>query len=71
MVKARSVSADEREPLLREMTIEGEGLDATPPAHRHERHGVDETQMPPAPTEQQIETGVVERLVHPEQFRIS
>jgi len=45
------------------MRIEREGLGDVPLAHRDERHGVDQTQPPRAALGQQVETGVVQRVV--------
>ena len=48
------------------MWINSEGLGHASLSHRDERHGVDETQPPLTPLEQQVKAGLMERLVDPD-----
>jgi len=48
--------------------IESESLGHASLSHRDEGHGVDEAQSPLTPLTQQVEAGLMERLVHPDHF---
>jgi hypothetical protein len=64
----RQTSSDERKALLLEVWIESESLGHASLSHRDEGHGVDETQPTLTPLEQQVEAGLMQRLVHPDHF---
>ena len=58
--------AHQRKALVLETRIERERLVDTPLSHRHEGHRIDQAQEPFAPLEQQIEAGLVEGRIDPD-----
>lgn len=59
-------SPHECETLLLEVWIECESLGNASLSHRDEGHGVDEAQSPLMPCEEEVETGVVQGRVNPD-----